>query len=347
MKRIELLSLLLVLCMVVGVFASCGDDSTTNDLEQSASGSGLECEHKVVTDAAIEATCTTVGRTEGEYCEKCGEVLKAKEYVAAKGHSFENSTCKVCGAKESEGLYFEYDRSSDSYIVAGRGDCKDSNVIIPSTFDGKPVTKIKMHTFHNYNVEVTLLSVTIPDSVTVIDEWAFYTCTSLKSVVMGSGVETIGDKAFYDCLNLTSIMLPNGITEIGGAAFEGCTGLTSIVLPDSVTRVGQRAFYGCEKLTKVTLSNNIMRINSSTFGCCKELVDITIPDSVKYIREKAFSDCHKLESITIPSSVEEVSEKIFIGCKNLRNIYCGADSQPADWDADWNVDCNATVQWGS
>ena len=77
-----------------------------------------------------------------------------------------------------------------------------SNVEIPATYKGKPVTMIGEAAFFGCD---NLKSVTIPDSVTVIGDSAFYGCDSLTSVTIGSSVTTIGDFAFYNCDSLTSV----------------------------------------------------------------------------------------------------------------------------------------------
>ena len=51
----------------------------------------------------------------------------------------------------------------------------------------------------------SLVSITIPNSVTDIGDWALYGCTSLTSVTIGDNVMSIGDWVFYGCTSLTSI----------------------------------------------------------------------------------------------------------------------------------------------
>lgn len=48
-------------------------------------------------------------------------------------------------------------------------------------------------------------SVTIPDSVTAIDPFAFFSCTNLTSVTIPASVETISNGAFEYCSSLTSV----------------------------------------------------------------------------------------------------------------------------------------------
>ncbi len=71
-------------------------------------------EHTVVTDAAVEATCTTPGKTEGSHCSVCNVVLVAQTEVPATGHSWSDATCtapktcSVCDATEGEALGHNY-----------------------------------------------------------------------------------------------------------------------------------------------------------------------------------------------------------------------------------------------
>lgn len=56
----------------------------------------------------------------------------------------------------------------------------------------------------------SLTSVTIPDSVTLIDEYAFKGCSSLTSIIIPDSVKSIGYAAFSGCENL-ELILPEGM----------------------------------------------------------------------------------------------------------------------------------------
>ena len=172
---------------------ACGDSYIDNYLPAT---------HTEVIDEAVAPSCTKTGLTEGKHCSVCSTILVAQEIVSATGHSYVNSICDVCGEiKTSQGLRYSLNDDGVSYSLYNIGTCTDTDIVIPSKYEGLPVTNIYPYAFQNQ----AITSVSIPDSVTYIDGYAFYNCTNLTSIVIGGSVTKIGNNAFYNCNKLTNV----------------------------------------------------------------------------------------------------------------------------------------------
>ncbi len=244
------------------------------------------------------ATCT-----EQAVCEKCN----AKYGELAK-HDYKDGVCTVCGAERAnEELKYSLNSDGTAYTVTGIGTCTDTEIIIPSEYNAKPVTSIGYNAFSGCT---GLTSITIPDSVTSIGGGAFRNCTGLTSIIVVEGnskyhsagnciIETATNTLILGCK--TSVIPTDGsVTSIGEDAFFGCSGLTNITIPDSVTSIGNSAFFGCKGLTSVTIGNSVTSIGYMAFSDCTSLTSISIPNSVMSIDAGALRGCSSLETITIP-----------------------------------------------
>ena len=197
----------------------------------------------------------------------------------------------------------------------------------------------------------------IPESISVINSYAFYNCSNLTgSLTFPNTVTKIGSYAFYNCSGLTSVTVPNSVTEIGEEAFNGCNNLkdvhissleswcninfkgftntltgkatlylngeiiTDLEIPESVSEIKQYAFVSCSQLTSVTIPNSVTSIGRGAFVNCSGLTSIIIPNSVTSIGRTAFAMCSGLTSVTIGNSVTTLGSNIFQLCNNLSEI---------------------------
>ncbi|MBP5536613.1 MAG: leucine-rich repeat protein [Bacteroidales bacterium] len=85
------------------------------------------------------------------------------------------------------------------------------------------------------NVTGTL---TIPDGVQTIGDFAFGSCNKVRKLVVGSGVRTIGDRAFAMCFRIDSIeMLPIVPPTVQSRTFSHTTGGMQPVSPNTPVHV--------------------------------------------------------------------------------------------------------------
>lgn len=149
-------------------------------------------------------------------------------------------------------------------------------LVIPSTVTYDDVTYNVTSIGYSAFSNSFLTSVTIPNSVTSIGNYAFENCSSLNSITIPNSVTTIGNNAFDDCSSLNSITIPNSVTTIGYSAFRGCSGLTSINLPDAVVSIGHSIFYGCSNLTTIYIGSGLTSIGSNAFQNCNSLTAVNV-----------------------------------------------------------------------
>ncbi|EOD30145.1 hypothetical protein EMIHUDRAFT_203632 [Emiliania huxleyi CCMP1516] len=92
-----------------------------------------------------------------------------------------------------------------------------------------------------WQVVVTDGNAVLPEGMstcrTTRPHFAFYNCSSLVSVTLPPTLTSIGRRAFSACSSLTSISFPAGLTTIGFAAFASCPSLTRVTVPTTATTV--------------------------------------------------------------------------------------------------------------
>ena len=229
--------------------------------------------------------------------------------------------------------------------------CTSMNEIIVSpdneiytSIDGVLFSK-DMKTLINYPQGKSGSEYTVPDSVTSLEAYSFFSCDSLERVFIPDSVTQIGDCAFYECSNLTEIPIPKTIKSIGERVFENCEKLTSIIIPDTVTSIEERAFYCCSEMTSIFIPASVSSIGNNAFGNCSKLSEITVSNDNKYYTSKegvlfdknmskliCYPEGKEVTSYTIPKSVTSLEPYALQGSRlntitlpnNLKSIREGA-----------------------
>lgn len=161
---------------------------------------------------------------------------------------------------DSRGLVFEKSSDGTYAILNGRGDCSDTDLIIPEEYDGLPVTHIA-DGFGTYAVR----DIVFPSCLTNIGYGAFRG-SAIEELILPEGVVTIDGTAFADCEKLKSVSFPSTLSIIKSGAFMACISLTEVIMPENLAEIEYWAFYNCHNLQAVVLNKNIEYLGNPVFG---------------------------------------------------------------------------------
>lgn len=96
---------------------------------------------------------------------------------------------------------------------------KSKSVVLPNG-----INSIPRYCFTWSNIE----SIDLPDSVELIDKFAFELCNKLREIKLPDNLKNIEKGAFNRCESLAKIKINNNIEKIATSAFNGCTNLHHI-----------------------------------------------------------------------------------------------------------------------
>ncbi|MBO5286872.1 MAG: leucine-rich repeat domain-containing protein [Clostridia bacterium] len=305
--------------------------------------------HSEIEIPAVTGTCSRPGKTSGSKCVLCDEVVKAPESAEKLPHTFSGDVCVVCGANAtSDGLEFVLNKDGNSYSLLSIGTCTSKKIVVPSTFEGKPVTAIVDEAFKGAS---SVKSITIPNSVSSMGKGIFAECTSLEKVTVPfignvpgaiqasestlfgyffgteASTNTYGIKqyfsesesaVYYIPTKLENVVVTDG--ELLYGTFLGFKSLKSISVGGDNYSVPAYCFSGCSLLEELYISDKFTTIGKYAFQQCANLEAIPKSNSVVEIADYAFAGCSALKSYTIPSSVTELFEGTFLKCTSLTEI---------------------------
>lgn len=320
-KSNKVISAMLSVLMVSGMFT---------DMPLAVNAAGTADTNETTTSAAVQSADDTQSDSEEKeyngftYYTHFNEENNRTEAVITgyKGidndlvipDSIDNAVVTSIGEKAfAESNQFESITIPDSIGSIGEGafDCREdlSKVYINSLenwckIDFKDSGSQPMCNFADLYINGNLLTdLTVPDSITSINNYTFSGCTSITSVTLPNCITKICDDAFSFCDNLEKVEFGHELKSIGNYAFA-YTSLKNITIPDSVTYIGDYAF-----------------------SCCS-FESIVIPDSLTSVNDYAFSYCNKLKTVIIPDSVTKIGYSAFDECLLISNVlFKGSKSQ--------------------
>ena len=128
---------------------------------------------------------------------------------------------------EKDGLTYRLSEDGTYYSLV---DCEEgvNEANILAEIDGVPVTTIASDTFINNRQSWGIHKITIPNSVTTLEDNAISQCYYLLELVIPDSVTYIGENAFYHCRALRSITIGSGVQTIGAYAFHNCWDLKTV-----------------------------------------------------------------------------------------------------------------------
>ena len=201
----------------------------------------------------------------------------------------------------------------------------NGNLAIPDMIDFKPVERIESYSFRK---STNLVSITLPETIRVINGSAFEGCKNLTKVFLPDGLLDIGQLAFYDCKKLYNVVLPQSVTNIGMLAFHPVPPIVPDNHPYFSFRDGTLyskdmstlfAYYGSNETFSVATQTK--HIAKGAFAYAHRLKQISLPEQLETVADYAFWCCSSLESVAIPAGVTNIGSRVFSHCRRLSAVY--------------------------
>ena len=221
-------------------------------------------------------------------------------------------------------------------------------VVVPETYNGKPVTQIAQNGFKN-NTNIT--RITLPYSITRIGSKAFSGCTKLtKATIDNTGswvltgidsdgmgirqvitvdasastnatylrstyVDYMWEKEISNVSNFTYVLSSNGNTY--SVKDNGCSG--AVVVPATyngkpVTQIAENGFKNNTNITSMTLPDSVKQIGKGAFSGCTNLTSLTMNSAARWLAYNMSTMTKTFISVEDPvsaaSSVKTYSDRV-------------------------------------
>ncbi len=229
-------------------------------------------------------------------------------------------------------LNYELNEDKNSYKVIELIRLSNTNLDIPDTHNGKPVTIIGSGAFYGKN---NFNTVNIGKNIVEIEDSAFNSCDLLESVVFDndSKLQTIGKYSFAYCDELKDFVFPDSVIKINESVFlhsskikynvkdklkyyESKTNpyfylagstiseMDNACVDENCKFIGARAFYFQKKLTKIHIPDRVIGICYQAFYD-SALKNISLPKNLKHIGYNALHSTSGVEKVYFRGSIND------------------------------------------
>ncbi len=181
-----------------------------------------------VIDSAVAPTCITDGRTAGQHCSVCGDIIVAPMTIPATGHNWGDASYVWSGDNSS--VTASHICLNDSSHIETETVKTTADIVSPTDVTrGRAVYSSKTFSTNGFstqtkNIEIPALGdlsvVRLPYYLCQINEEAFGNL-SCEAIIVPNACTSIGRYAFRNCLNLKYIRIPVA-TTVADNVFEGC-----------------------------------------------------------------------------------------------------------------------------
>ncbi|MDR2305467.1 MAG: leucine-rich repeat domain-containing protein [Treponema sp.] len=296
-----------------------------------------------ITSAADSGTVTLVfpvtGATESSFSGPFSDLAEMKAYLQSLPANTPGTphTIALEGALESFSKNGDWLGGVFENLEAGKYVALDLSACTGTTIPAVPGPSTR----ENLSAKTLLLvSVSLPDGLTDIGKYAFYSCTGLPTVSLPDTLTGIGIRAF-SFSGLTEISLPAGITTLGGSAFQDCAGLTTADLSGYTgATLPDYLFYNCTSLTTVILPSAVTTIGTNYGGVFYKTgltnVDFLASTGITVLKKELFRECTELTTVDLSSTgITTIEEEVFWCCPKINDVILPASLEYIEQAAFW------------
>ncbi len=239
-------------------------------------------------------------------------------------------------------------KDGEALVINQKYDIVNANIPNSITYKDTvyPVTEIVAGAFRGCS---SLVTVSIPSTVTTIGNNVFTTCLSLQNIMIdkenpnyssidgnlynkdgtvliqyalgktnktftiSATTKTISDYAVQNCTNLVYVEIPSSVTKIGYLAFDGCTAVRSIKIASTSIVIDSNAFRGCPIEHAEVSTVALQYLSTDGLKTAVVISGDTLPS-------RAFYNNKTIESVTLANTITSIGSEAFSHCQLLKSI---------------------------